>query len=350
MQKLKKILAPLLLALLSMSLTSVAYANDSGDFKTSVQSSTTTVRQISIDQLGGSIIVIRSSVENGTVENHFGILVSTIRWNGETFVPGVVIHVAFAQDTEVGDVEDESFFHMRVAYLRLIEFNDANGNGAFDTGEQILSSVNMSDLSYQSLTYSPITSDDGKQGWEIVAKSVGGLFEVDADIFPQYAVVNGTIVPPTATKITTKINGYNFTSTTSRIALQLQATSKYIIEHETPSTEERVRVRSATAEGFFSWAPTSTVDGSSADVKSSTQQVDQSHRWIISLAYKQGQSIVHDPVLGFDFGATPILTTRLLIGAAVAAIAVFGVLVYLGRRQLARVFNPKQVSPVNIPQ
>ena len=38
------------------------------------------------------------------------------------------------------------------------------------------------------------------------------------------------------------------------------------------------------------------------------------------------------------------MTSRLLIGAAVVAIAVFGVLVYLGRHQLARVVTPKTSS------
>ena len=121
------------------------------------------------------------------------------------------------------------------------------------------------------------------------------------------------------------------------------ATSRMRLEHETPTTEEKIRVRSATAQGFFTWAPTAMVNGTEVPVVSSLQRLE-SPRWIINLAYPQGTTIVHDPVLGFEFGATPILTGRLLIGAAIAAIAVFGVLVYLGRRQLARVFTPKPLS------
>ncbi len=121
------------------------------------------------------------------------------------------------------------------------------------------------------------------------------------------------------------------------------AISNTVIEHETPITEEKIRVRSATAEGFFTWAPTADVDGTPVEVRSSTQRLERP-RWVINLAYPQGNRIVHDPILGFEFGATPILTGRLPIGAAISAIAVFAVLVYLGRRQLVRVFTPKPLS------
>ncbi len=343
MRKLKKILAPLLLALLAVSLTSVVFAHEDGNIQRTAEQEhegeQKMFRQINIFN-SSTVIMIRSDIESGTVENHFGLLVTTQHRTETGFENGIVIHVAFSHETEVGDVENEAFLHLRIAYLRLVEFNDTNGDGAFDAGDNKLNIVDFRNVTYAPLTYAPIVSEDGKHGFEIKAGTTDGLFTVTADIFPQIAVVNRTIVLPTATKITTTINGFRFTNPTSRIALQVMAMSKTVIEHETPTTQEKIRVRSATAEGFFTWAPTADVDGTPVEVKSSTQQLERP-RWIINLAYPQGRSIVHDPILGFDFGTTPILTGRLLIGAAIAAIAVFGVLVYLGRRQLVRVFTPK---------
>ena len=278
------------------------------------------------------------------MENHFGLLFSVAHRTEDGMVNGIVIHVAFSQETETNDVENEAFLHLRIAYLNLTEFVDTNGNGAFNAGtDRVVQSISLQSLTYLQPTYKTITDDNGMQGWEVSSMSnpgQGGLvLGVKADIFPQFAVVDSTIVPPTATKITTTIDHFPFGEQTSRVALQVSATSKSVIEHETSQTEERIRVRSATAEGFYSVSSTAIVDGVSHPVARSVQQVGR--HWLINLAYPEGTSIVHDPILGFTSGTTPILTGSLLIGAALAAIAVFAVLVYAGRRQLARVFSPK---------
>ena len=337
----------MLLALLALPLASVAYADEELERN---QTDERLHREVDIFRSpDGTMIVIRSEVENGTVENHFGLLVATQRERDDHVRDGLVIHVAFSHETEVGDVENEAFLYMRIAYLALTEFVDANGNGALDTGVDNVIRQFPLNTTYAPLEYATIVSDDGKQGWQIVARTAfvdGGTFEVTAEMFPQYAVVDGTIVPPTATKITTVINNFPFTNPgdpNDRVALRVLAISKTVIEHETPTTEEKIRVRSATAEGFFTWAPTAQVDGVTVNVESSLTRLERP-RWIINLAYPQGSTIVHDPILGFSFGSTPILTSRLLIGAAIAATAMFGVLVYLGRRQLAGVFTPKPVS------
>ena len=324
----------MLLVLLALPMALVAYAHEEAP-----EHDDATERDVRIDA-SPTAIMIRSEVENGTVENHFGLLVATQRERDDHVRDGLVIHVAFSHETEVGDVENEAFLYMRIAYLALTEFVDTNGNGALDTGvDNVIKHVPLN-TTYAPLQYSAVVSEDGKQGWRIVARTENGLFEVTAEMFPQYAVVDRTIVPPTATKITTVISNFLFDRTDSRVALRVMAISKTVIEHETPTTEEGIRVRSATAEGFFTWAPTAQVNGGTVNVESSLTRLERP-RWIINLAYDRVSSIVHDPILGFSFGSTPILTSRLLIGAAIAATAMFGVLVYLGRRQLAGVFTPK---------
>ncbi len=334
----KKMLAPLLLALLAISLTGVTFAHEANDpQRTSGDQNDhdNDERHMDISSSSNEVIV-RSRVENGNVENHFGLFFTNSH--------GVVIHVAFSQESEVGDQETDAFLHLRIAYVNLTEFTDTNDNG-LDPGDTIVKTISLQNLTYTALDQMPgtITSQDGKTGFEIRTNSTNGpngmVFGVIADIFPRYAVIDNTIVPPTATKITTLINGFPFNDPRDKVALQVRAESKMTIEHDNPPNEERIRVRSATAEGFFTISPNATVDGPSVPVQTTFTKTE--HLWVINIAFQQGSTIFHDPVLGFDFGPTPILTTSLLIGAAVASLAVFGLLVYLGRRQLARVFSPK---------
>ena len=135
-RRLKKILAPLLLALLAVSLMSAVYADEnSGDQGTGEQENEEERMERKLDIFTSpEAIMIRSEVENGNVENHFGLLFTTRQNRDPGFVRGIVIHVAFSHETEVGDVENEAFLHLRIAYIALTEFNDANGNGALDAG------------------------------------------------------------------------------------------------------------------------------------------------------------------------------------------------------------------------
>src|SRR3990172_9259854 len=138
-----------------------------------------TERDVRIDA-SPTAIMIRSEVENGTVENHFGLLVATQRERDDHVRDGLVIHVAFSHETEVGDVENEAFLYMRIAYLALTEFVDANGNGALDTGvDNVIKHVPLN-TTYAPLQYSAVVSEDGKQGWRMMARTENGLFAVPA--------------------------------------------------------------------------------------------------------------------------------------------------------------------------
>ncbi len=186
MRKLKKILAPLLLALLAVSLTTVVYADENGEVQGTSEQEHDQERRLSIDT-SPTVVMIRSEVEDGTVENHFGLLVATQRERDDHVIDGLVIHVAFSHETEVGDVENEAFLYMRIAYLALTEFVDSNGNGALDTGVDNVIRHFRLNTTYAPLVFSEIVSEDGKQGWRIIARTAfteGGSFEVTADVFP----------------------------------------------------------------------------------------------------------------------------------------------------------------------
>src|SRR5213594_1198642 len=233
---------PMLLGLLATSLAMTGFVHAAGD-DPSTQNANAEMklhRSMIIDTSPDAVL-IRTNVANGTVENHIGILVSTAH--------GIMIHVAFSHETEISDVENEGFLHLRIAYVSLTEFNDTNRNGALDSTDNAVQVISLQNLSYTPPSWKPILSQDNKRGVEIMSNATdtrtGLFFGIVADIFPQYAIVSNVIVPPTATKITTTINNFPFKSTADKLALQVRAVSASQIEQETPTSDQTIRVRSA---------------------------------------------------------------------------------------------------------
>ncbi len=343
----RKLLVPVLLGVLAISLATLgfAFATETGSSSsTSMQDAsqnTTTQRHIEVVE-EPNMVLVRSDYSSGTTENHFGVALSTDTLNRV----GVLLRVAFSHESEIGTSENETNIHMIVAYVNLVEFTDSNNNGIYNPGtDAAVQNVSLASLSYTSPTWTPITSQDGKHGVELAVNgtgsgSTGGLFfGVKADLFPQYAIVGGKPVQPTETKITTTINGFPFKNKTDMVALQVVAMSQYNVDKDSATTDYTLRVRSATAQGFYNWTPNATVDGKTVNVGSSVTKLGKF--WVINLAYPNGNNIVHDPLLGFSFGATPLVSGALLVGAAITSLVVFGVLVYAGRHELARIVSPR---------
>src|SRR2546422_37638 len=134
-----------------------------------------------------------------------------------------------------------------------------------------------------------------------------------------------------------------FKDANDKVALQVVAVSAYNIEHETSTSENIIRVRSSTAQGFYTWTTTATVKGQTVSIAPSYETV-KNHA-VINLAYPSGTSIIHDPILGIDFSLPSFVDSSLLVMVAIAGVAVAGVLLYAGRREIARIFSPKVFSP-----
>ena len=340
-RKTKKTLIALCLAFLAVSIAAVgfAYATDDTGSRANMSSSNENHRTLIVDQ-GSNFVLVRANIQQGSIDSHFGLWFSTAH--------GIVLREEFSRNSEIGDSESEANFHLMVAYVSLVEFKDVNGNGAFDNGtDTIVQEINLRNLTYTPPIATPITSQDGKHGIQIVANSTASatnfIFGVKADLFGQYAVVDGKVIAPTESKITTYILNFPFSNTTDKVALQVVAVSAYNIEHETSTSENTIRVRSSTAQGFYTWTATATVNGQTATVAPSYETVR--NHVVINLAYPSGTSIIHDPILGIDFALPSFVNTSLLIMVAVAGVAVAGVLIYAGRREIARTFSPKVFSP-----
>ena len=341
-EKTKKTLIALSLAFLAVSIAAVGFVyatEDSASSNVNKASSTEIHRTLLIDQ-GANFVLVRANIQQGSIDSHFGLWFSTAH--------GIVLREEFSRNSEIGTNETEANFHLMVAYVNLVEFKDVNGNGAFDNGtDTIVQTMSLRNLTYTPPMYTQIASQDGKKGIEVTANSTASatnfIFGVKADLFGQYAVVDGKVIAPTQSKITTYILNFPFKDSSDKVALQVVAVSAYNIEHETSTSENTIRVRSSTAQGFYIWTTTATVNGQTVSVSPSYETV-KNHA-VINLAYPSGTSIVHDPILGIDFSRPSFVDTSLLIMVAIAGVAVAGVLVYAGRREIARIFSPKVFSP-----
>jgi hypothetical protein len=236
---------------------------------------------------------------------------------------------------DVRQIENPANPSLRIAYESLVEFNDTDGNGAFDPQDTVVRSVNLATYSYASPEVKAIVSQDGRQGWQLVSRTLDGVLTVSTETFKTTARIDGTIIPPTATRVAVTVNASSLNGHFDHLALQTVVMSSS--PFETPTTNgSSLTARSGTTQEYFSWSPTSSVDNRQAPVTGSTQATNG--YVTLNLAYPRGGLISHNMIVGVVFGTTPLLTTTVIIGASIAALLLFGVLFGAGRREYSRVF------------
>jgi len=255
-------------------------------------------------------VTVESEFENRTVENEYQIKFSTEE--------GIHLDLGFSSEINATEFELE----IKVLFLELVEFVDKNGDGVPSAGEEV-QTIDLTSKAYSSPTVTQITSNDGKSGYEFESHLTGEAyaFQIIAEIFPTYAVVNDATVKPTEMKITIIIKDFAYEDGGS-LALLVKATSEKEMEEETDGVEKEVEVKSATAEGYFSWSTEALVDGVSKEVKSSVTNTEKGK--LITLSYPNGKEIVHDPKLGVSLlsGLAGLPWVYIAAGAAIIALAV----------------------------
>lgn len=279
-------------------------------------------RELRIESENGSVIV-ESESENKTVENEFEIKFSTEE--------GIRLDLGFSSETDATEFELE----VKVLFYQLVEFVDQNGDGVPSAGEEV-QTIDLTAKAYSSPTVTQITSKDDEPGYKFESHIINEafVFQIIAEIFPTYVLVNDTIVKPMEMKITIVIKGFPYKESGS-LALMIKATSEKEIEREDGDVEEEIEVKSATAEGYFSWTKEVWVDSVSEEVKSSVVSTEKGK--LIALSYPNGKEIVHDPKLGVSLltGTAGLPWIYMAAGAAIIAFVVaIGI----------KVFRPKMLD------
>lgn len=238
-------------------------------------------------------------------------------------------------EEETGQVETEQ--KLEVVLQRLFEYRDANGNGAYDDGETVVSAYRIGG-SGDSLSDAP---DSGQMNWatptiadhQVGAKSGkkmgatatfgpngSGEFGLDMMVFGDFTNLASGQLKPTDVKIDFIIKHYPYEADDTAIGLLLKTKTKQEVEmeHEDIENDEEGITASSTTDVnqvtlMFAWKQSATIDGVDLPVATtvlssameseqdgSESEFEYKKRFVIS--YARGDVIVHDPVAGVGYG------------------------------------------------
>ncbi len=275
-------------------------------------------RSLTVEVEDDAQVEIRSETDIATGEVDFRFRAS------QSGRPKLAIQVE--KERENGTTEVETEIEFSAAFREVFEFEDANGNGIQDSEEARLSSVRL-----ESLNYAPVGveshSADGIDGFKV---TIGGtqdafFFGLVSYIFPSNAQINGTPVPEQAVKVDILLEGYDFTSDSSLLGLEIGAESTVERETEFEDGSESIEVTIERGTAFFRWAPEAKVDGQMAPVNAQWRADGER----LFLYYSHGDIIVHDPMLGFELAPPSTFlnaTTVALMGAFALVAVTVGIL------------------------
>lgn len=258
-------------------------------------------------------------------------------------------------EREAGDDgnESESTFEYKVEFMRLVEYQDDDGDDVLSDADNVRSEVDLGDAEWSIGEVRDITAggEDGKTVTATADLAGNGTFEVVMYVFGDFAKVNATSLRPTDVKLDFVIDSYPWQGNDTRLALDLKTEVKSEREVESGGNATGLNVTAEDISGYFTWAPNATVDGASTPVssdvyedetKSETEQetdedgteaeAEVEREQKLTLNYEQGDKIVHDPVLGIQYASAGQQSQALPFPAFVGVLAAVGVALWIGRR------------------
>lgn len=219
-------------------------------------------------------------------------------------------------------VPEELAIRLESRFEKLQEFEDRDGNGAFDLGDLVLRDYLLNELPIDAITQERLPGDE--EGW--VGKIV-------------YRLPNGAHLAliftarddaPDRTKIDVEITGYSYATARSQLALQVRLASASNWNITTGGGDEDLLVFHGKGfDGVFGWIRTAQADGKETPV---TARVLEEHRTatgdrevVLLLGYERARNLLHDPsigvveVAGFDV-QIPKLGDLVVYGTTFAAV------------------------------
>lgn len=257
-------------------------------------------------------------------------------------------------EREAGDDgnESEATFEYKVEFMRLVEYRDADGDDVLGGADDVSSEVDLGDADWSIGPVEEITAggEDGKTVTVTADLGDDGTFEVVMYVFGDFAQVNATSLRPTDVKLDFVVGDYPWQGNDTRLALDLKTEVKSEREIEGTADGDSLNVTADDISGYFTWAPNATVDGASTPVASDVyedetrseteEETDEDgaeaeveREQKLTLNYERGDRIVHDPVLGIQYGAASQQQTSLPFPAFVGVMVAIGVALWIGRRQ-----------------
>ena len=223
---------------------------------------------------------------------------------------------------------------IRLELERVIEFRDANGDGAFQASDDVRGEYDQGDLELVSLTSGPASSG-GIDGIEVTAtynftNKPGSELAFRATAFGNVTTFQGLPQRPVDVKLDLVLTDFlEENDTLPAIELKVAA--------EAPGgpnvTTRDVSFTSGNLTGVFSWKDVADVDGVERPVRTTAVRLPDEVEGgevevVLSLtfAYARGANITHDPTFGFDLATVATVVSLLghwgfyALGAGLAAV------------------------------
>lgn len=211
-------------------------------------------------------------------------------------------------------------------FEKLLEFEDRDGNDAYDLGDLVVREYLIDDLPIASIRQERLAG--GEEGW------VG---RIDYEL-PNRGLLSLVFTArdesADKTKIDVEITEYAYNAPRSQLALQvrLASASEWEIE-EGGADEDQLTFHGRGFDGFFGWIRTAEADGRTTPV---TARVLEEHRTasgerevVLYLGYARARNLVHDPSIGLIEAenlaeiVAPHLGNLLVYGSTLVAVLVF---------------------------
>jgi hypothetical protein len=296
----------LFMAMILSFVTPVAQADDDGsDDDESSDSDNDSVSDDIEDEFERSVEVEAHSTEvgitsvqrNGEVKNGIEIEVTT---EGG-------IEIEFTYKEEVNGVEQQ--VKPEIEFRDLIEFEDRNWNGGYDSSDNVISEYDLRDTEYDSIEYFTDKTLDNETQHVFSMQTTDGIFKVVLHVVGSFAKFESGILTPTEVKIDIIVTDYPFVQENTKLALLTKVETEmetefdddtFDEEEDLAEDEDEIELKSGDISAYFSWANNATVDGVERPVVV-TNTTDEDGDPILYFAYDNGESIVHDPKIGVPY-------------------------------------------------
>lgn len=258
------------------------------------------------------------------------------------------VQVKHEEETETGEREQK----LEARFLTLLEYVDADGDGAYDAGEEVASAWALGESEKDhgirtngtvrwggiEVTDAASGNATGKKLSSRASFGPNATFGLDFFVYGQFTFLGNASLEPTEAKIDIVIQHYPYVRSGSALAVVVDLKAKEEFERDDAGEDEEGVFSEMTSGNLtfrlaFTWLETATVDGVERAVhatvlknKEEAKGGEIEQRARVALSYPRGDLIVHDPTIGVsyetqgaDVRAVPLPSLGVL--AAVASFA-----------------------------
>ncbi len=231
---------------------------------------------------------------------------------------------------------------MTIEFRQMLEYVDSDGDGVLDAGDEIVSTYDLEQATWDDLTHGQEAGEGGKMVHTITARTGDGVFAMVSHTTETRTMTQHGELAPNMMKIDLVVEDFPWTRTNTRLALRAMVETDGPVTTLTDPAQRQymgedeggIEVVEDGDTGFYTWVRSADVDGAASQVRSRVS--NDAEGTSLYFNYAQGDAIVHDPKLGvmmLDEGLFDVMERLLPYLAAIGLGAVvIGAAVYYRRR------------------